>query len=316
MRLPIDSSSAAQLRELAQVKCGWITQVAWSPVTNTLAVACSNSVRLYVNTFGGAPTVTAEGHNGPIKGVAFSPDGTRIATVGADTILRVWDIAGAAPQVIYTLRGHQSSVEAVAFSPDGARIATASADMTVRLWDSLQGVELAVFKGHTSDVTTVDFLLQGNLIVSGGWDRTVRLWDVTSETGGTIQGQHEDWVRQVVANRAGTMFASASKDGTVRLWDTFEDRPYGRWPAHLHGVDTAHFQPDGRVLVTGGRDGLVRLWSLDPVLLEGTTSANEALVALRGHEKPVLSAAFNATGTLLATASGDNTVRLWSVEQA
>lgn len=316
MRPPIDITSAAHLRELAQVKCGWLTQVAWSPVTNTLAVAGSNSVRLYVNTFGGAPTVTIDGQEGPIKSVAFSPDGTRLASAGADTLLRVWDITGTTPQVIHTLAGHSSSVEAVAFSPNARHIATASADMTVRLWDAERGAELAVFRGHTSDVTTVDFLLQGNLIASGGWDRTVRLWDVTSETGGTIQGQHDDWVRQVAANRAGTMFASAGKDGSVRLWDTFEDRPYGRWSAHRHGVDCVAFHPEGRILVTGGRDALVRLWNVSQVLQEGTISQESALVTLTGHEKPVLSAAFNASGTLLATASGDNTVRLWSVEQA
>jgi WD40 repeat protein len=112
------------------------------------------------------------------------------------------------------------------------------------------------------------------------------------------------------------MFASASKDGSIRLWDTFEDRPYGRWSAHRHGVDCVAFHPEGRILVTGGRDALVRLWNVSQVLQEGTISQENALVTLTGHEKPVLSATFNASGTLLATASGDNTVRLWSVEQA
>lgn len=313
MRQAISSANAYQLRELAQVKCGWITQVAWSPVTNALAVACANVVRLYVNTFGGAPTMTLEGHDSHVKGVAFSPDGHHLATVSADTTLKLWDISRQHPQLIRVFEGHTSSVEAVAFSPDGRLIVTGSADTTVRIWDAHTGAEFEAFRGHTAEVTSVDFLLQGNLIVSGSWDKTVRLWDVANETGGTVHSQHEDWVRHIAANSAGTMFASASKDGTVYLWDTYEENPYAHILAHENGCDAVVFQTDGRLLATGGRDNMVRLWNVDQLIREGRADPSRALATLTGHERPVLSVAFNATGTLLATASGDNTVRLWSV---
>ena len=68
-------------------------------------------------------------------GLAFSPDGTRLAIGSGDNTIRLWDVASR--QEVCQLRGHDSYVHAVAFSPDGTRLASASGDMTVRIWDTL-----------------------------------------------------------------------------------------------------------------------------------------------------------------------------------
>ncbi|MGH8904827.1 MAG: WD40 repeat domain-containing protein, partial [Egibacteraceae bacterium] len=70
---------------------------------------------------------------GPVYGVAFNPDGTRIATASDDQTVRLWDTATGAPAG-QPLTGHTDWVRGVAFNPDGTRIATASDDQTVRLW--------------------------------------------------------------------------------------------------------------------------------------------------------------------------------------
>jgi len=88
---------------------------------------------------------------GAVFGVAFSPDGRRLAAGCADNSIRLWDVASAVraggteiPEAeVAELRGHEDYVHAVAWSPDGTRLISASGDRTVRIWDSLSAQERA-----------------------------------------------------------------------------------------------------------------------------------------------------------------------------
>jgi WD40 repeat protein len=71
-----------------------------------------------------------------VYGVAFTPDGTRLACACANNTIRLWDVA--TRQEAVDLRGHGAYVHAVAFSPDGSRLASCSGDFTVRVWDTIR----------------------------------------------------------------------------------------------------------------------------------------------------------------------------------
>ena len=73
-------------------------------------------------------------HAGPIYGLVFNPDGTRLATACKDNTIRLWDARHF--EKVAELRGHQGYVHAVAFSADGTRLVSCSGDFTVRIWDA------------------------------------------------------------------------------------------------------------------------------------------------------------------------------------
>jgi hypothetical protein len=122
----------------------------------------------------GRPNIRRElrGHEGAVRGVAFAPDGVRLATGGSDGTARVWDVVSGAELLV--LRGHEDGVQGVAFAPDGARLATGGSDGTARVWDVASGTELDVLR-HPSLVANVAFAPDGTRVATASYDMA-RVW--------------------------------------------------------------------------------------------------------------------------------------------
>jgi WD domain, G-beta repeat len=267
--------------------------------------------------------------SGGVYRVAFSHNGTLLASGYGDGTVRLWNPATrqevGAPITADTSTG--GGVLAVAFSPDGTLLASADSDGTVKLWNpaTRQEVGAPITADTTSTgggVLAVAFSPDGTLLASGYGDGTVRLWNPAtgkaphaplSADPGLAPSRLATGVLRVAFGPDSRLVASADADGTVKLWNPATGQPSG---AALQadtsaegGVLAVAFSPDGTLLASADADGTVRLWN------SATKQEVGAPITAgpTGTGVGVGGVAFSPDGTLVAGAYSDGTVQTWQV---
>ncbi len=294
--------------------------VAFAPSGTLLASAGQdNTVKLWSipadvvkpgDAFSVTLTATLAGHTGWVRSLAFSRDGTRVATGSDDTTARIWDPRTG--QALLTLAGHRGPVAGVAFSPDGRRLATASWDKTARVWDAATGDLLATLTGHAGAVNSVAFSPDGTKLVTASDDTTVKVWDSTTGDGLATLDGHANEVNDAVFDDGGNVIASAGRDMTVRLWDAASGQELDTLSGH---ADTIFgLAMSGRELASASGDRTARVWRL-PVGYGTATQVGTVDEELRlaGNQASILGVAFSPDRRRLATAAIDGAVNVYSL---
>jgi ribosome assembly protein 4 len=290
------------------------------------------------------------GHAQPILTAQFSPGtSSRFATGSGDFTARIWDCDTGTP--MHTLSGHTGWVLCVAYSPDNTMIATGSYDNTVRLWEAGSGKSLGgALKGHTKFIRSLAWEpyhieQQGRpRVASSSKDGTVRIWDVIGKKMDIMLSGHKASVSCVKWGGTGLIY-TASQDRTIKVWDSKDGRLLHTLESHAHWVNhlalstdsvlrTAFHDHTGKTpsstgekvakaedrfkkaatigkrlverLVSASDDNVVYLW--DPL----SSNPTKPVARLNGHQKAINHVTFSPDGQYIASASFDNSVKLWN----
>ncbi len=294
--------------------------------------------------------IICSGHEYPVYGVTWSPDGTRLATGSRDGTVRIWDAETGQPlricgEVQWRVMPEwmRNIVRSVAWSADGARLAAAE-NHNVQLWDPNTGQRRKTYQKHRDRIWTVVWSPDSACLASSSLDGYIHIWKATTlQTLLRFHGQSED-VRSLAWSPDGTRLASSGGDGTAKVWDASTGQLLFMYQGHQGEVWAVAWSPNGKYLAAAAWDGM-KIWdastgqphldktyrddylvsvswspdstqlvtaSLPGMLHIIDTTTGYTLRSFSGHTGEVHAVAWSPNGVHIASVSEDRTLRVWT----
>ncbi len=310
-------ASHPDLETFGRSQPGFVDDVAWFPDGSKIAVLRRTGQLRVLDAVGGDPVPDFDFQKPALSPTELSPttrlrldlssDGTRIAVVGGEARVRVYDAASG--KRLYErppdgARPGQADVTAAAFSRDGRFLASAEANGSLVLWDVSDeelGEIVHRLSGHTGEVLDLAWSPNSRLIASASRDGTVRLWDAFLGQLVHVLSGHRGEVRAVAWDDTGTRVFSGGDDGVVNQWSADNGRLVSSFSGHEGAVHSLEFDPSTEKLISASEDRTVRIWDV----------STGASTVVRGPEKAVLDAVLSPDGTRVLTGSEDGTAQIY-----
>ncbi len=212
-----------------------------------------------------AGTAAAPAFADRINALAFSPDGTLLATGGGEPSrsgeLKLWKLPEGTPALDLGAL-HSDAVTAVAFSPRGDRLASAGADRFARITGLQTNAARFNLEGHTHHVIGVAWSPDGGVLATAGAEGTVKLWNPrTGERRKNVDGFGKE-VTGLQPGGQALRFVAMSGTGKGRVFkaDGEAVRDLASVPDYLQALAVSR---DGRRVVGGDDRGIVRVWDAE-----------------------------------------------------
>lgn len=281
--------------------------------------------------------------NDTVRTIAFSPDGSKIASGGLGPDIRLWELGTGGHLTIPSSQTHgftafdfspdgsmlasggkkgtlklwetatgqeladftvgQASIEVLVFSPDGRTLASCSGDR-ISLWDIATNTRRATFKGHKAKISALVFSPDGQLLASGGHSE-IRLWDVAAQRERLTFSRHTNTVRALAFLMDNKTLASADKDGAIRLWDTATGDLRATVTKLIGNPEVFAFSPNGATIAAGN-------WAGNLEVREVPTG-REVFSRLTAHIGVISTMAFTPDGRTIVSGGHDGVFRMWDV---
>jgi WD40 repeat protein/uncharacterized caspase-like protein len=281
-------SPAVQLWDLAQSgelrtlpANGVVNTLAFSPPQGNLMASAGDTIKLWDLSTEQA-VKTLHGHTKGVNCVAFSPDGTLLASGAADKKVKLWNVITG--KEIRSFE-HNDEVTTVAFSPNGKVLASASRDSTIKLWsidrDSNEPIIAWKANDKFQSVNTVAFSPDGQTLASGSVDGAVQLWSAWSaETSPNVRtlsdaghAAHTAPVKTVLFLPNGRQLVSAAQNHVIKLWDFVSGESLQMWTGDSEDSDSMTAiaaAPNGKTLVSASLNTQIGLWDITKPTKVGT----------------------------------------------
>ncbi|MEM7124839.1 MAG: hypothetical protein AAF702_00845 [Chloroflexota bacterium] len=234
-------------------------------------------------------------HSSNVSDIAISPDGNLLATASDDNSARIWSLKPVGELARLT---HQDLVQKVAFSPNSQQIVTASEDSTARVWDVASGVEIARLI-HEKDLRDAQFDASGKRIVTASNDGTARTWQIHNVDYVPIHQERIIWEADFSGDGARVVIG-AEDQSAAWIWDASSGEEIARTAPLDSTVRSVAYNHDGSELAIGTEAGQIYLWNI------GSTEKK-----YNSHQSAVMSLAFAPKTQCLTSGSTDKQVNTW-----
>lgn len=248
-----------------------------------------------------------DGHIDLINSIAWSPDGTKIASGGQDELVKVWD--GVKGDLLAT-KGHSGNVTSVDWAPDGKRLASCSGVLSkgiVRIWDALSGENIHSFNAGMMVGEAVWSPNGKKLAACGGFNDgdyigAIKIW-ATDSGRNLLTLKKPKGLQSVAWSPDGTKLAAGGGgDNAVRVWDANTGEKLHNLIGHSDTIWSVKWSFDGSKIASGGWDKKVIIWD---------ATLGKSLRTIGDNKGKINSVAWSPDGSKLASCSTENTVKVW-----